>query len=334
MVSIALLLVTASLAVECPRPAAAERVEPRHFVYFRRDHERIAEPKFLSNDRIAGAQLMFTWKELEPARGRYDFAALRERLAFLERNGKRLWIQLQDVSFGETANVPDYLRADSAFHGGVARKYEGDSGRTRFDGLIARRWDPAVRARFTALLDTLGREFDGRIEGLNLPETATSFDDPSRRPAEYTDAGYAEGIRELVTAARRAFKKSCVVVYANFMPGEWLPGDDKGYLKSVYAHAAAIGAGVGGPDLMPHRRGQQNHMQALVAARPAGVIAAVAVQDGNLAEQNPSTGARVTVEELYRFAKDRLRLDYIFWGTEEPYYSAAIIPFLGAQPVR
>jgi hypothetical protein len=34
------------------------------------------------------------------------------------------------------------------------------------------------------------------------------------------------------------------------------------------------------------------------------------------------------VDELYRFGKERLRLDFIFWGTEEPYYSTDILPYL------
>lgn len=52
------------------------------------------------------------------------------------------------------------------------------------------------------------------------------------------------------------------------------------------------------------------------------------MQDGNLAQRNPATGARVTVDELYRFARDSLRLDFVFWGTEEPYYTRDILPNL------
>lgn len=47
-----------------------------------------------------------------------------------------------------------------------------------------------------------------------------------------------------------------------------------------------------------------------------------------LGENNPATGARVTVNEVYRFATDYLEIDYIFWGTEEPYYSREILPYL------
>jgi hypothetical protein len=101
---------------------------------------------FLTHPRIVGAQLTYTWRELEPERDRYDFAPIREQLILLQRHGKRLFIQIQDVSFSERVLVPEYLLSDSAFHGGAARKYEGAMG--VFDGWVARRWDPAVRARF------------------------------------------------------------------------------------------------------------------------------------------------------------------------------------------
>lgn len=328
-------LLAASLAVACGRSEDRAGVGPSNYVFFAREHHRIAEPSFLTHDRIAGAQLKYTWRELEPERDRYELQPLREHLAFLERHGKRLFVQLQDVSFSESVLVPEYLRTDDAFHGGAARKYEGDDeGRARFDGWVARRWDPAVRERFIELIEVLGAEFDGRIEGLVLPETAVSFDDPRFRPAGFTYEAYVEGIREIMTAARRAFPRSCVIVYANFMPGEWLPENDRGYLRAVHAHADSIGAGVGGPDLLPHRRGQRKHSLPLIAARRQGVVAGIAVQDGNLAERNPATGERVTVAELHRFARDDLRLDYIFWGTQEPYYSTEVIPYLRGLRVR
>ena len=74
----------------------------------------------------------------------------------------------------------------------------------------------------------------------------------------------------------------------------------------------------------------RNHSLRFILARRTGTIAGLAVQDGNLAERNPVTGARVSVEDLVRYAIDTLRLDYIFWGTEEPYYSAEVLPWLAS----
>ena len=52
----------------------------------------------------------------------------------------------------------------------------------------------------------------------------------------------------------------------------------------------------------------------------------VAVQDGNLEDVNPATGKRVSVDDLLKFAREYLNVDYIFWGTEEPYYSKEVVP--------
>lgn len=310
----------------------AGSAEPKHFIFFAHERDRISEASFLNAREITGAQLKYTWRELEPERDRYNLQPVLDDLALLDKHGKRLFVQLQDVSFSEAVLVPDYLLRDPEFHGGAARKYEyegDDESKAVFDGWVARRWDPAVRARFGKLLTALGAALDGRIEGLNLAETSIGFGESGKRhPAGFTYEGYAEAVRLTMTAAKSAFPRSVVIQYANFMPGEWLPGTDKGYLRSVYAHAARSGVGVGGPDLLPHRRGQQNHSYPLIAKRPAGVPAGAAVQDDNLAEQNPATGKRVTVAELRTFASEYLHLDYIFWGTQEPYYSQEILPYL------
>ena len=116
--------------------------------------------------------------------------------------------------------------------------------------------------------------------------------------------------------------------YANFMPGEWRPTSDKGYLRAVYEAARAAKVGVGGPDLMPFRRGQVKGSYPLIRDAAGRVPTGIAVQDGNLAQVNPASGQRVTVTELFQFARDQLGVDYMFWGTEEPYYSTDVLPFL------
>jgi len=328
----ALVLLLVSLVAGTKDREGSNIAGPKNFIFFDRERQRISEPGFLENEFIAGAQLKFTWRELEPERDQYELRPLLDDLAFLERHGKRLFVQLQDVSFSEEVNVPDYLRTDPSFGGGVARKYEyegDDESKARFDGWVARRWDPAVRARLIKLLEVLGREVDGRIEGLNLPETSVGFGESGRlHPKGFTYVSYLEGVKAIMTAARKAFPRSCVIQYANFMPGEWLPWTDHGYLRAVYEHAERIGVGVGGPDLLPHRKGQQNHSYPLIAARGPQIPAGIAVQWGNLEDRNPTTGERVTVAELHHFAKDRLRLDYVFWGTQEPYYSEQVLPYI------
>jgi hypothetical protein len=304
-----------------------------HYVYFNRDRERIADPAFLAAKAVEGAQLKYVWRELEPEPDRYDFGAIRKDLAFLKSKGKKLFIQLQDVSFdGSIVNVPRYLRRDARYNGGADRDYriEGDDeGRAVAAGWVARRWDAAVRERFHKLLFALGREFDGRIEGINLPETAIEFGVSGRLfPKGFTFEGYRDAVVVNMKVLKRAFPKSVAMQYANFMPGEWLPGKDKSYLRSVYQGAREAGVAVGGPDLLPYKRGQMNHSYGLIRELDGVVPTGIAVQTGNYAHENPKTGKRTTIPELLDFATAYLKVDYIFWQFEEPYYSGELMPFL------
>lgn len=308
------------------------RTDPRNYVFFGFERSRITERDFLATPALVGAQLKYSWRELEPTRGQYDFDAIRADLAQLDRSGKRLFIQLQDVSFVDTIiNVPKYLLEDPAFHGGVAAQYEfaDDDSTPILEGWVARRWDPAVRARFGALLKQLAAEFDGRIAGLNLAETAIDVDQPGQlQPQGFSPDAYYNGILAIMSMARDAFRRSDVIVYANFMSGEELPSRDRGYLRGVYRHADQIGMGVGGPDLRPLRWTQQQHSLPLIRQRAATTVAGIAVQDGNLADVDRKTGKRVTVQQLADYARSELHLDYIFWGTEEPYWSEEVLPYL------
>jgi hypothetical protein len=55
------------------------------------------------------------------------------------------------------------------FDGGCIKSYN-DNGVA--DGWIAKRWNRQVQHRFSLLMKALGKEFDGKIEGINLQETA------------------------------------------------------------------------------------------------------------------------------------------------------------------
>ncbi len=332
IVALFAMLVLVGVAAQAEEPAGAGAAPLQHYVYFGVERERIAEKSFLEHPGIAGAQLKYTWPELEPERDVYNLDLVRRDLQFLDQHGKRLFIQVQDVSFDESiVNVPAYLLADPAFHGGVARQYlsaDDDGAEPVAEGWVARRWDPAVRARFVRLLGALAQAFDGRIEGINLPETSIGFS--GRNPEGYTHEAYYESVKALMTEAGKAFARGRVIMYANFMPGEELPEADRGYLRGVYEHADRIGVGVGGPDFLPNRWWQRQHSYPLIAARAEGTVAGLAVQWGNLDDRDRRTGKQIAVQDLVAYARDPLHLNYIFWGTQEPYYSRDVLPFLRA----
>ena len=306
-----------------------------HYVFFGGEREQIkTDSAFLATKSVEGAQIIYPWRALETAKDEYDFSAIREDLAFLTSRGKKLWIQLQDVTFNERINVPRYLLEDPLYHGGAARQYglRGDNDSAAvFEGWMARRWDPAVQQRFYKLLLALGKEFDGKIEGINLPETSAGFGLTGRFfPEGYSHELYRDAIIANMKVLKRAFPRSVAMQYANFMPGEWRPTDDKGLMTAVYAAAREAKVAVGGPDLLPSRPGQMKGAYPLIREAAGIVPTGLAVQDGNLAEKNPKTGKRITAAELLEFASSDLKLDYIFWGREEPYYSSDVIPILRA----
>jgi hypothetical protein len=317
-----------------PLTASANK-RVHHYVFFGQDREKFATASsFLETKQLEGAQVAYTWRQLEPEKDAYDFKMIREDLTFLTARGKKLFIQIQDVTFSEArTGVPVYLTSDPVYNGGAARQYEikgNDEQRAVVAGWAARRWDPAVQVRFHKLLMALGKEFDGRIEGINFAETSVGFGTSGRLfPKGFSFDSYPEAIITNMRALKRAFPKSVAMQYGNFMPGEWRPtNDDKGYLRAVYKAAAESNIGMGGPDLLPHRPGQLKSSYPLLRDIAGVVPTGIAVQDGNLADVNPATGKRVEVAELVKFATEYLNVDYIFWGTEEPYYSEAVIPFL------
>lgn len=294
-----------------------------HYVFVGQDRERIHDAHFLETPALEGAQVAYSWRQLEPGKDEYDFSEIREDLAFLAARGKKLFVQFQDVTFDSMrVGVPKYLLSDPQYHGGANRQKQG---------WAARRWDPAVQARLYKLFDALGREFDGRIEGINLAETSVEFEGIGRPlPGGFTYESYRDAIIANLQALKRAFPKSVALQYGNFMPGEWRPSpdDNKGYLEAVYAAARAAHVGVGGPDLLPHRPGQLKSSYPLIRESAGIIPTGIAVQDGNYEHVDPATGKQVTIDELMKFAIEYLKVDYIFWCTQEPFYSRDVIPAL------
>lgn len=311
--------------------------EPKHYVFYGFDRERITEKTFTGTPQLAGAQLKYRWKELEPSKGKYDFSSIRHDLEVLTKQKKRLFVQIQDISFmKENQVVPGYILRDPEYHGGVQVGYqepEKPGGTRRFSTWVPRRWDPAVLGRFNALIKALGAEFDGKFEGFNFAETA--IDEPSAgdKWQGWSPSVYFESVRSMMKNAKAAFRKSTVIVYANFMPSDpKVAGDGQAYLKGIYAYADEIGVGVGGPDILPNRYFQLHRSLPLIAARAKLTKAGMAVQDGNLADLDQKTGRKITAADLAAYARDPLHLDYVFWGTEEPYWSKEVLPYLKSLP--
>lgn len=296
----------------------------QHFVYFAKDRELIKDHPLLSHSMFKGAQIMYAWRDFEPVQGKYDFSVLKQDYEYLKKYKKKLFIQLQDVTFNPKYKaVPDYLLT-AEYEGGAVLQYNDDNSA---GGWVAKRWNKKVRERFALLLKALGQEFDGKIEGINLQETSIGV-----RDSGFSQPDYVTGLKENMLALKKAFPISTTMIYANFIPGEWLPWEDKGYLRGIYQYGEQIGVGLGGPDLMVTRKGQLNHALAMMHEGQYTVPLGIAVQDGNYIGETGDTDEETKkkphmniVPLLHQFAKDFLKINYMFWVNQEPYFSTDVL---------
>lgn len=153
---------------------------PENFVYTSSGDLEAASVIIARSD-IGGAQIVYNWRSLEPEKDQYDFSQIEQDLARLKTAKKKLFIQIQDRFFEQNARyVPDYLMNDAQYGGGISPQFDNPGeGKPMGSGWVAQQWDPAVRHRYQALLAAIAERFDGRVYGVNLPETAVDLDEKS-----------------------------------------------------------------------------------------------------------------------------------------------------------
>lgn len=303
---------------------------PKLFFFFLPD-TKLNLPDYrniLSNPYVSGAQIVYTWNELEPKKGVYDFSRIENDMRFLSSIHKKLFIQLQDRSFQpDLYYVPDYLRNEEIYHGGVAMQYDfPGEGKPITEGWVARVWDPAVRDRFQLLIKKLSEQFDGKIYGINFPETAVDFD-PNNLPEGFTPDKYFYAELDNVRTLRNAFHNSIVVQYVNFFPGEW--NNDHNYMSRLFSYAIKNKIGLGGPDVVPYRKSHMNNSYPFFHKYGDKISeVGMAIQEPDYTYKKPGTDDYYTFSDFYTFTQDYLGASILFWNIQEPFLSNQLIPKL------
>lgn len=311
-IAIALLL---ELGAQCP--ATAQSSEPVNFLYTSSgDLEEIGS--LLKRPDIQGVQIVYPWKSLEPEKDHYDFSQIEADLKILDAAQKKLFVQVQDRFFRpQDKNVPGYLLQDPIYGGGVA-KQSNEPGPSY--GWVAEQWNPNVRKRYQLLLVALAKQFDGRIYGVNLPESAIGVTERRDRSG-FTCDKYFDAELDNMKAAKEAFTRSYVVQYVNFWPCEW--NNDHNFMSRSFAFALQHGVGVGGPDVIPYRPAQMHNSYPFFNQYKGKLaLIAMAVQEPTLEYINPETKKRFTQAEFRDFARDYLGANIIFWATSSPWLHA------------
>jgi len=302
--------------------SASPAGKPRDFVYLGQD-ELDQNLHILDRSDIAGAEVMYVWRSLEPQKGHYDFSMIEHDLALARARGKAMYIEVLDRFFQPDArHVPRYLLDEPQYGGGLSRQTETKP--AAMAGWVAQQWNPNVRHRFQALLEALAIRFDGRIAGIILTESAVSVDKDAP-PDGFTCDRYFDAEVENALVARRAFRRSHVVQYVNFWPCDW--ANSGGYMSRFFDVAATKHIGVGGPDIVPWQKGQMLNSYAFIRVYKDKVpVVAMAVQEPTLEYRNPETGKPFTRDEFTRFATLYLGVKDIFWSKETPWLREAQPP--------
>jgi len=298
------------------RPASA--APPQNFL-FTNSEDLATQGALLGRPDIAGAQVVYSWKSLETARDRYDFTAIERDLAFVSGINRKLFVQIQDRFFEiQHRNVPAYLLQEPIYRGGlVAQADNPGENQPEGHGWVTQQWNPAVRERFQKLLAALAQKFDGRVWGINLPESSADVDQKKDQTG-FTCDGYFEATLENIAFARKVFVNSHVVQYANFWPCEW--ENDRKYMSRTFEFARKNRIGLGGPDIVPYRKAQmKNSYPFFHQYRGQLSLVAMAIQEPTLTYTNPETKKKFTREEFVAFAENYLGVDVIFWSTTSPW---------------
>lgn len=294
---------------------ALARAAPANFLYTSAG-ELAGHADILGNPEIGGVQVVYNWRQLEPSEGVYDFSQIDADLAAATQLDKKLVIQVQDRFFSPKArNIPDYILTEPQYGGGLVPQVE--EGKSEGYGWTTMQWNPAVRARYQSLLKALAARFDGKVFAVNLPETAIDVVEAGDKSGFTCDAYFAAELENLA-AAHAAFRTSHVVQYVNFWPCEW--ENDRNYMGRLFAYAADNGIGLGGPDIVPWRKGQmKNSYPFFNQYKGKLAFVGMAVQEPTLAYVNDKTGKPFTRDEFVAFATDYLGVDVIFWSAETPW---------------
>jgi hypothetical protein len=128
-------------------------------------------------------------------------------------------------------------------------------------------------------------------------------------------------------AARDAFPTTVVIQYVNLPPES---------IQPLAEYAKAHGVGFGGPDIYPYDpvlTNPQRGVYRLYAPLSGIVPLGGAVQQNDYTRRAAFRGpeGETPVKEIYEFGRDKLRLNYIFWGTRPGYFEKVQSMIAGAS---
>jgi hypothetical protein len=304
------------------------------------------QPNLLALPGVRGVQVRYPWNSLETTQGNYTFGTVKATYPDTERTvraelwrcqqaNSRLILLIEDRTFDGTNPMPSYMAADPQYVQQVTTS--GGSG----TGYSAVRWNTFVQTRFRALVAALGAAFDSSPHwyAVAFQETSTGLSDAQRTLTGYTDVLYRDALIANLRSASDSFPTSRVFWYQNFFP---TPATDyrigevadavKGYAGGLH------GIVMGGPDIMPDKTELATRCYPRYGAPPIGswgelplfcsmqfdsydhvhtTASTNANPDPRMPNDRWAIGDYWTMDQLFRFGRDSLHLNYVMWEHDQ-----------------
>ncbi|MDR2877080.1 MAG: hypothetical protein LBV36_03445 [Chromatiales bacterium] len=252
---------------------------------------------------VRGFNKRYRWIDLEPTQGNYNFAQIQADLTVARDHGMQLVVMIEDKSFSPGLKItPRYLWP-------YTLPYTAG-------GEVSKRWDPLVVARMAALTSAMGARFDSHpsFEGVAFQETAMGFTPAIQQQSGYTPEKYRDAIITMLSNARKSFPTSQVFWYMNYLEGK------QAYLGQIASAVVPLGIVMGGPDVLPDSWQLNYHSYPFFKQFKGKMKMFNSIQYDSYKHQHATKGYATkywTTAELFRFARDNLNVNYLFW-TRKP----------------
>jgi hypothetical protein len=247
---------------------------------------------------MRGIVKKYYWRQLEPTPGNYNFSKIQSDLYWAQSYGMQLIVIIGDKTFKAERPNPAYLDAQTP--------------RNRAGGYTMARWNPTVVTRYKALVAAMGKRFDSHpnFEGIGHQESALSLDSTALQNHGYTPERYRDALISSFGYALNVMPRSRVFWYQNFLVR------NQSYIGSVAAALGPKGLVMAGPDTLPDHKPLRTMSYPFFEQFRGKMHMGIQVEA--ICYKAPHTTAGYstkywTPNELFRFARDKLHVDYMLW---------------------
>ena len=247
---------------------------------------------------MRGILKRYPWRLVEPTKGNYNFSMIQSDLNWAQAYGMQVIIMIEDKSFGSERPNPGYLDSIAL--------------RNQSGGYTMARWSPTYVERYKALATAMGKRFDSHpnFEGIAQQESALTLGSTTLKANGYTPEKYRDALIASFGHALNVMPRSRVFWYQNFFVG------NNNYIGSVAAALGPKGLVMAGPDTLPDRKSLVDKSYPYFGQFKDKMHLGIQVEGVCYRAPHETSGYSTkywTMPELFRFARDKLHVNYIFW---------------------